>query len=245
MKKLLVVFVSLFIAALSVTSYGAKGNVEINLSCENVQNNRIFDVSVFEVSDTQLCAGEMVVSYDNSLVEFRNVESDGYEVGFIDSSDKVHIVFAKDDEHAPENGKIIDIEFKSIDYGSFDLGVTCNECIDSNLDTFSVNSESAEVEITKKGVNVSTKKSSKNKSVSSSRSQVESSDESDVTDFAPATIDVAKNEKPENIVLPVILGVVLLVVVFYLGIIFSKKYKLDEADEKEQDESDDYNEFWM
>ncbi len=245
MKRLLVVFVSLIIVALSVTSYGAKESVEINLSCENAQNNRIFDVSVFTASDTQLCAGEMVVSYDNSLVEFRNVESDGYEVGFSNSSDKVHIVFAKDDEHAPENGKILDIEFKSIDYGSFDLGVTCNECIDSNLDTFSVNSESAEVEITKKGVSVSTKKSSKNKSVSSSRSQVEFSGESTVSDFTPSTIDVAKNERTPNFILPMILGIVLLAVVFYLGIIFSKKYGLDEADEKEQDELDDFDEFWM
>ena len=58
MKKLLVVFVSLIIATLSMASYGAKGNVEINLSCENVENNRLFDVSVSDKSgDFQITIG--------------------------------------------------------------------------------------------------------------------------------------------------------------------------------------------
>lgn len=245
MKKLLVVFVSLIIATLSMASYGAEGNVEINLSCENVENNRLFDVSVSDKSDSKVCSGEMVISFDDSIVEFRDIQSEDYEVGFKENGSDVHVIFAKSKYYDDDSSELFTIRFKSIDYGSFDLGVTCNECVDFELEKLSVNSQKARVDVTNKGVKLNTKKSSKKNSVTSRSSKVESMDVADAGDNRPSTIDVAENEKALKNILPAIFGVILLAIVFYLGVVFAKNRKLDEIDETDEDDEEDCDEFWM
>lgn len=121
--------------------------------------NRIFEISIYIDSSENISGGQMSVTYDSSIAQFREISSDIYEVAAKDNGDKVQIVFASAHKvDCTDNIKALTLKFKSISSGTFDMILNCSECVDYNLCDIAVVSESAVVSVTERAVSVSSTK---------------------------------------------------------------------------------------
>lgn len=243
MKNLLAVLVATIITILSITTFSAENVLDIDLSCDETLKNRLFEVSVIEKSETDICAGEMVLSFDENIVEFKEVKSEAFDIEIKENDDSVHIVFAK--AYPTESGsELFKVVLKSIDYGSFDLSATCSECVDINLIKLNADATSVNIEVNKNSVSLKTKDSSENKSMKSSLSKKSSS----VENVASSTSDFIgiDNDNEIYIIILVALGFcVIIVITFYFGTLFSKKTtSADLVEDDDDDEEDDDDNFY-
>lgn len=237
MKKLLAVLCASIVTLLGTTTFSAKNVLDISLSCDEALKNRLFEVSVAEDSKSYICAGEMVLFFDESIVEFKEVKSEAFDVEAKKNGDSVHIVFAKSHSLAP-GGELLKVVFKSIDYGSFDLDVRCSECVDTNLNKLNADYESASIEVNKKGVILRTKDSSKNKSLKS----LYSNESGSIENIASSTLDymdIDGQRKNYVIVLSALGFCVIIAIAFYFGMLFHKKTAESDLSEDENDDEID------
>ena len=129
-----------FIASFSVCAESSK-DIEITMSAENAVVGRSFDVSVGSNDADNIAGGEFTLCYDSSVVDFRKVSSDSFEVKTETYDDTVKIVFVVDDSGISDDG-LFDLEFKAKSNTNTQIELVSSYVVDRGLDTVSVSGSS-------------------------------------------------------------------------------------------------------
>lgn len=233
MKRFCAALLVVLMVLLSIVVTNAENTVEVSAFADSALKNRLFEISVQAKSQSDICAGEITLHFDNSIVEFREVNSDLYHVEAKDSIGKVDIVFGSAYFDDSQNGELFRVKFKAVSEGSFDLDMFCSDFVDEKLNNISVNACDIQITVDKNSVkSKSVKKTQKEKSTESVTEETES-------ESLSTADELFINHDDENAtgVLFIVCVFLAIVVAFLLGVLFSRKSVVEEDDD---DESDDW-----
>ncbi len=235
MRKIIsIILVSIIVLCCSF-SVNANSVTSVSLTTDNVTKNRLFEIDVMINSGDIISAAQMTISYDSSIVDFRDVKSEYFEVEASNKDDQVTIAFVADTDIKASDLKAVSLQFKCIDTGCFDMDIKNCVCLDNECENISVSTTGVEISVDEKGITSKTK-SSKKSTVSGEKSKLSVSDE--VTDGTGEVVKVDSREKSG--VRAILIGVsiaVVLVSLFLLGAIYAKKKdeNLELDDEEDED----------
>ncbi|MBE6824252.1 MAG: hypothetical protein E7513_02780 [Ruminococcaceae bacterium] len=227
MKKALSAFCSVILMLCFALNVSAENTFLLSLSSDQVDNNRLFTIDVCADGDSALCGGRLFLSFDNAFVEYRDIESDIFEVKAIDSKGTLDIVFASQDAQSISTDTVLfSVEFKSIGSGTFEMRLGSKECVDEALEKIDIGSAMCSVTIDKNKVTSKTIKSKSDSSkiaVKTEKSKVTGAynESSDGLEFDSMSIN-KDVDNSKAIFYGVCAGLVV-VIVFVLGMLFAKK----------------------
>ncbi len=197
----------------------------VSLSVDIVKTNRLFDLELSMKCNDKVCGGEFELTYDDSIVEFRDVSSELFEVDAAAKDGKVKILFAR------AYGKLLDtktpilsLKFKSISDGAFDTDLISIQCV--NEDLKDINVKSTPCTVTVEGSSVKSKSSTKSDGKSGTGKDeeddyVEEPESDNLT--APDSVYELSGDSTSKTVVFVICGVCGGAALFLLGMLVSKK----------------------
>ncbi|MBR2715257.1 MAG: hypothetical protein IKB73_03505 [Ruminococcus sp.] len=171
MKKLCI----LLICMLSILCYevSALETMEITLQVKNVESGGLFDVYVYSDRADLLEGTTLEVSYDDTMLEYREVDSNKFLVEGYEDEENLKVIMASQSITEEEKDECIaTLKFKAIKDGSSDISVSCQELIDSELDDIKVVAKGITVNVDDGNVDIS-RKSSSNSDSKSSKAQVQ------------------------------------------------------------------------
>ncbi len=226
MKKAVCVALAIVLSSFVCINVNAQSAVDIKLSCDKVQENRLFDVSFCASTDELLSGGEFEISFDSKIVEYRDAESEVFKLKSKCEGDKITVVFASADGlDVKKSTEIFSLKFKSICNGDFDISLHSVECIDEEFNKLSINCDEYNIAVDKRSVKITS-----NGTKAKEKSQITMSNavkigESATVDSIVATADVTELQNDngiKDVIFYGALAVVCFVAVFLLGILFSK-----------------------
>lgn len=238
MKRLLTFVCVVVLFLCSVISVGAQGNAEFTLDVDNVKSNRLFDISVCARCDSAISGAELKLTYDSSVVEYRDVSSEYFEIQAKDYGDKLHIVFGSASAMKPSSKtKLFSISFKSVAQGEFDAQLDVTGCIDDKLQSIDIQSSVTTITVDNDTVTATSKSGSSNKTPYKSSVKKSQIRQSDSTESKTSySIETIKDDLDTDraIWYGACAGLVV-VLSFALGMIFRKKVDSDSnnKDKKE------------
>lgn len=110
--------------------------IEIVLSADDANVNRLFDVSVASDRIDEIAGGEFTLCYDSSVLDFKKVSSESFDVKSKTYDDAVKIVFVIDDE-MHSDGNLFDVQFKAKSKAVTDIKLVSSYVVNRKLDTVS------------------------------------------------------------------------------------------------------------
>lgn len=172
MKRVLVFLISISFIFSNLTAFAAS-QVSFNTSDCETPKNRLFNVDVYAVSDTPLCAALFEVSYDSSAFEFRGASAE--KPALIESNEENGIIrldyLNSDGADCSYDTVLFTLSFKSLKEGKYTFGYTVSQCVDNEAHFMSVGEvRSGEIAVTGSSAS-SESKSSKSSQSSSSGSK--------------------------------------------------------------------------
>lgn len=224
MKRVCVAFLVVLVMLFSVVISHAENTVEVSASTDSALKNRLFEISIQAKPQSDICAGEITLHYDNCIVEFREVNSDLYYVDATDSEDEVKIVFGSAYCSESQNGELLKVKFKAVSEGSFDVEMFCSDFVTEELNNITVNACDLQITVDKNSV----------KSKSVKETQKEENTEKITKDAESKRLSSAdelyiKHGDENQINILFIICIFLAVVVaFLLGVLFSRKSVVEE-----------------
>lgn len=220
MKRVLSLLFAIFILLSFTITANAENTVSLTIRTDEVKSNRLFDVLIYAKAENGICGGEFNLTYDNSIVEYRSISSDYFEVKAKDNTDSIHIVYACTNNSLQNNNtEIITVSFKSISTGSFDMELTESKCVDRELAECTLTTASLEISVNSTSVTSKSKLSSKS-TVKGEKSEVSSATSDTAT--SDSFIASTTNDTSKAVLYGVCTGLAV-VVLFNLGVIFAKK----------------------
>lgn len=129
------------VVVLLISAFGV-GSLDTKLYSQNinVDNNRLFDVSVCVKSGSVLAAGTFSLSYDNSAVAFRRVYSDTdfVKVRSVDSGKRVKVIFlCSNGIRVDKKSELFKVRFKSLSPGSTEIKISAFDVVNGNAKNIS------------------------------------------------------------------------------------------------------------
>ena len=232
MKRVFIALSVVLMMLFGMFSAHAESTVEVSAFADSALENRLFEISIVAQPQGDICAGEITLHYDNSIVEFREVNSDSYYVEAKDSTGEVKIVFGGAYFEKTENGELLSVKFKAVSEGSFDLGLSCYSFVNEDLSPVSVNAYDTQITVNKNSVkSKSVKKIQKTEKIENIAEGTEGNSESSADELF-----INHDNENKNSVLFIVCICAAVVVAFLLGMLFSRKSVVAEDD----DELDDY-----
>lgn len=234
MKRLTVVSFVLLMIFVSCFSVAADESLYVSASNETIKNNRLFEIDVYASGVQSLSGGELLLTYDSSIAQYRDVKSDTFDVEAKAEDGKIKVVFATADT-LTLNGdtKLFSISFKSVSNGSFDIDMLSCECLSSELEKLSIQFVTGTVTVSQN--TVKTTKSDKNKdSANSAEAFTVTSASADENNHIFLDAISGKN-KP---IFYAVLTVLAVVILFVLGVIFGRKTSSKEKQDEAKSESE-------
>lgn len=233
MKKA-IISILLILLLIPCVVCSASENLSIALSVDNVDKNRLFDVVVGAMGDTTLSGGMMKVYYDNSIVSFRSVDSDIYEIDAKDKGGCVELVFAYGGKvDIKDSTDILSIKFKSIGLGSFEMNALCYDFVNYELKDVNVDLIYDCIVTVGKDTVVSKSLTAKKNSDVSTKSQTETSAQT-LNESSKSQISLFF-DKDDNTLLMAVLSVVCIIMLFAVGVIYGRSYKKKEKKKNKND----------
>ncbi len=227
MKKALTAFCFVIFIICFMLSVSAENIFTMSLSADAVKNNRLFTIDVYADGDNSLCGGRLLLSYDNTLAEYRDIKSDVFEVKAKDNDGTLDIVFAsaQAQDMSPDT-VLFSVEFKSINSGTFEMSLDSKECVNGSLSKIDINSVLCNVTIDGTNVTAKTIKSkstSPKTTVKTEKSKVTDTkvESTENTDFG--SMKLSKGTDSSKAILYGVCAGAAVVVVFVLGFLFAKK----------------------
>ena len=206
----------------------------VTVWAENVEakNNRLFDVEVYVDSSFVLTAATFEISYDNTVMEYREVNTDiaNGQVKAADMNGKVKAIFLKDDGiSANSQVKLFSAKFKAVAEGTCDVGISMYGCVDENaVDT----NDEASTQCT---VTVSGSKSDETAGKDNKKETDETTETEITTEKSVKYLSVASpDDKTKGYLVTIVI-----LVLFIMGLMFYiSKLKKDKDKDKQQSETD-------
>lgn len=235
MKRLFALICALAVLVSSCVLVSAQESAQFSLKVDNVKSNRLFDMSLNAECSSAISGGELELTYDSSVAQYRDVSSDYFEVSAKDYGDEVHIVFATADAvECCDATELIRVRFKSIAQGEFDAKLDAIECIDEKLQDINTQSALATITVKKDTVTATSKRGSdsnpKYKSSVKKSQAVESED--DDTKSSHSTMTIGSGIGTDKAILYGACAGLVVILAFALGMIFMKKADSDSKDKK-------------
>ena len=235
MKRLFATIITVAVLVSSCLLVSAQESAQFSLDVDNVKSNRLFDISVSAKCSSAISGGEIELTYDSSVVEYRNVSSEYFEVKAKDYGDKLHIVFATADAvKCDDVTELISVKFKSVAQGEFDAKLNAIECIDEKLQDINTQSVLATIAVKKDTVTATSKSSSdstpKYKSSVKKSQAVEAEDDDTKSGYSEMTVD--PNFDTNKAIWDGVCAGLVVILAFALGMIFRKKADSDSKDKK-------------
>ena len=183
MKRILIFTLIAILIFTSAAVYAAS-SASFRISGCEIAENRLFTVEVSAASDVSLCAALFEFSYDSSAFEFREASAEKPAVVEANDDDGVLRLsyFNSDGADCGGEAVLFTLTFKAKQSGSYTLGCTVFQCVDSDASNMPVGEVKSEV-ITVTGKDVSSKTSKS--SGTSSKSGKESSSPEKNSTIAP------------------------------------------------------------
>ncbi len=232
MKRVFIALSVVLVMLFGMFNAHAESTVEVSAFADSALENRLFEISVQAKPQSDICAGEITLHYDNRIVEFREVNSDSYYVEAKDSVGEVKVVFGSAYSEESQNAELFRVKFKAVSEGSFELGVFCSDFIDEKLSDVSVKASDLQITVDKNSV--------KSKSVKKAQTEKGSefiTEKTESVNYSTADeLFINHDNENKNSVLFIVCICAAVVVAFLLGMLFSRKSVVAEDD----DELDDY-----
>ncbi len=226
MKKALTAFCFVVFVICFTLSVSAKNIFTMSLSSDEVKNNRLFSIDVYADGDNNLCGGELLLSFDNTLIEYRGVKSDVFEVKANDNDGVVDIVFASAEaQNMSPDTVLLSVEFKSINSGTFEMSLDSKECVNGSLGKLDISSFLCNVTIDGDKVTTKTIKSkstSPKTTVKSEKSKVIDVEDESTESDTYGSMKLSEGTDSSKAIFYGVCAGVAVVVVFILGVLFAK-----------------------
>ncbi len=236
MRRIFAIICALAVLMSSFLLVSAQESAKFSLKVEDVKSNRLFDLSVCAKCSSAISGGELELTYDSSLVEYRDVSSEYFEVEAKDYGDSLHIVFAAADAvKSSDTAEIISVSFKSIAQGEFDTQLRAYDCIDDKLQAIQAQSDSVTISVKKSTVTATSKSKSGSKSAPKSsvkKSQVTKADDDSKPGYSAMSVDSGLDTN-KAILYGACAGLVV-IVAFALGMMYRKKADSESDNQNKQ-----------
>ncbi len=234
MKYIFSFFLSVILVLSSFTTAFASENITFTLQSAQCKINRLFTIEMVAKSDKPLCAATFEFIYDSKMFEYRKIKvsDDESKISANEKNGCVTAVYLNTyGKDISDNTVIFSITFKAIKDGVGYIDFNVKECVDSNVEWFSIgNCTSAEinVESTKDSLSnsIKTENSKTDKSEpSTGKSNRKKSTEPTTT---PATIDEygslndAESSNKMYLLIGFMFGCGLLIIILIIYGIFKK-----------------------
>lgn len=131
MKKIVAASATVFMLFMCTASVSA-ANVELALSSDEAYVNKSFDVNVTSDCADFVSGGMFTLSYESNVVEFKDIESKGFDVEYKNCEDTVKVVFVLNDSLC-EDDKLLDLKFKAKSEAQTDMRLVSSEIVDRDL----------------------------------------------------------------------------------------------------------------
>lgn len=238
MKRTVSIGCMLVILLCSIIIANAENSAQFTLDVDNVKSNRLFDMGVSAQCDSPISGGELELTYDSSVVQYRDVSSGCFEVRAKDYGDKLHIVFAAADAvKCDDTTEIISVSFKSIAQGEFQTQLNVTQCIDDSLQSISASSVFATITVKKDTVTASSKDLSDSKTAPKSKAEKSQAVQAEhsTTESVYSSISVDSSLDTSKAIWYGACAGLAVILAFALGMIFRKKVetKTDTPDNRE------------
>lgn len=213
----------LLIFSCAVTAFGAL-TATLSLDVGTVSQNRLFEMGISIDSDSYISGGQLILTYDNAVIEYRDVSSEVYEVSAKDKGDSLHIAFACPDKvDCKDATSVITVKFKCIGSGESDVTLSSAQCVDCDFNNVVVDAVTSTLSVSSKSVKIAITSSTKDKtSVSGEKSQIsENIDDSEKTEHSYSFVSGI-----DNTTTSVLVGVgvaVILILLFVIGVLLGRK----------------------
>lgn len=234
MKRVVAALLIIILTVCFCVSANAQSVVNVELDCEKVETNRLFDIAVFAKSDELLCGGEYEITFDSKIVEYRDVNSELFEVQAKCKGDRITVIFASANGiDIKENVKLFTLQFKCISQGDFDISLKSIDCINNDFETLGVKCSEYKVSVEKALVKI-TSKASKDKIKSKSEKSQTTEPQSDKTATADF-IALENNNSTKKAILYGACAGLSVVLIFVLGVVFGKSFMQKTVKKSEAD----------
>ncbi len=176
MKKLIAVAYAIIVICISAVAVSANNQVQLMLDVDDAQKDRLFDVNICADCDVDISGGEFILTYDSKIVDFRDVSSEYFSVQVKEYDDKLHIVFASANKvDLVSDTTLLSVKFKCINRGECEFSLSCNECVNFELEKLSMITQPLTVKVSDNAVE-KTKSSAENKTQGSLVNKSQKSD---------------------------------------------------------------------
>ncbi len=227
MKRLFALLLVVLVMLFSVLIAHSETTVDVSAFSDSVLKNRLFEISIQANPHGDICAGEIVLSYDINIVEFREAYSDCYFVEATDRNGEVSIVFGSAYSKKTANNSLVTVKFKALSEGTFDLRLSCNSFVDEELNAVSVSAYDTQITVNKSSVK--SKGDTKTQKVDDTQDkEIESLSTDD-------ELFVKQNAENKVSVTLIICICVVVIAAFLLGVFFAKKSEIAENDDDDFD----------
>lgn len=240
--KLITTFLIIFSLIISsAAGYFSAEAVNFSLKGCSTDKNRLFTVSMEASYSKPLCAASFEFTYDKSMFEFRDVDSNDENtlLKAYETDDSVNVLFLNADGKEIKDGNVIfELTFKAVKNGIGYIDYYVSDCVDENVNSINAGKcTSAEIKVNSSDKSKgSTEKEGSGSSKSKSVREVSEEDEDIASIDEMGTLNRFDDQNVRFLIIGIALGVS---VIAFLGIAMSifKKFKNSKTNENNSSDS--------